>query len=510
MSRHATAFRGVDANGLKAGEGGSSFSPRVVLVTGLPYVKALGGARGELKRQISSFVRHVLRLAGTVQTEAEPVDAPPPPVTDEAEQQEPATEKGDEKGFRFSTSVNEHGRVEEVAPIIFSSQKFAKAFMDTYQGLPQMDPEMAATNQISIPFTFDGAELRFSYGAGELRDHHFPSLDFRLRRRMQLDPTATFSVTPERWASRMAKLLRLILTPTPVHNVGSTEAAKLVVLDAMACIGGNTLGFLRYFDRTLAMEKDPLRADCLLANLSLFREQFPYPTKSVEVNCGCFLEWFRHVQNSAAPTPVGRPQYDVLFLDPPWGGPDYADKIKAAGGDIFLDGEAKERSGGGTALTSVGKLVLQLVGSNLFQVVAVKLPTEGYNLEESIVLPLLGLASSASTTDNSPGEFRFQVPHSVERDFPFLFQFGHKTQLLVIACNSCRWNPDILSDSALFLNRTLDATVQRIMQWHNSYDVQADDGCHEHRPSFYDYDKKRWILLKKWLGTKEPASVAVW
>ena len=44
-------------------------------------------------------------------------------------------------------------------------------------------------------------------------------------------------------------------------------------------------------------------------------------------------------------------------------------------------------------------------------------------------------------------------------------------------------------------NATLDDMVARISQWH------VTKGYREHKPRFYDYDKQRWIVLKKWKPT---------
>jgi hypothetical protein len=52
--------------------------------------------------------------------------------------------------------------------------------------------------------------------------------------------------------------------------------------------------------------------------------------------------------------------------------------------------------------------------------------------------------------------------------------------------------------SGVATNRTLDDLVRDIMEF------QTGPGYREHKPQYYDFEKQRWILLKRWKGSKEP------
>jgi 16S rRNA G966 N2-methylase RsmD len=80
------------------------------------------------------------------------------------------------------------------------------------------------------------------------------------------------------------------------------------ILDGTAGVGGNTLSFAYDFKKVYAVEIDKLRSDYLNNNITV------YKFNNIEVYNDDCLNLYNNLE------------YDVLFLDPPWGGRDYKRK----------------------------------------------------------------------------------------------------------------------------------------------------------------------------------------
>jgi len=89
-----------------------------------------------------------------------------------------------------------------------------------------------------------------------------------------------------------------------------------VVTDATACVGGNTLSFARRFSHVNAVELSAQRARMLQANVDLVGVH-----DAVTVMNADYITIMRSLTQ------------DAVFMDPPWGGPDY---LKVASLDMFL------------------------------------------------------------------------------------------------------------------------------------------------------------------------------
>lgn len=125
------------------------------------------------------------------------------------------------------------------------------------------------------------------------RDFYFRHVPIEIRTKIALDHEASYSVTDQVTADKITRDLRMFVP------------ADAVVTDGTACIGGNTYSFAKYFDRVNAIEIDRTRYSCLLNNMRVLGLQ------NVACKCADICdEYTRRYQ-------------DVIFLDPPWGGPDY-------------------------------------------------------------------------------------------------------------------------------------------------------------------------------------------
>jgi predicted RNA methylase len=78
-----------------------------------------------------------------------------------------------------------------------------------------------------------------------------------------------------------------------------------IITDGTACVGGNTSSFAKVFQNVNAIEIDPSRFSYLKNNMSVLG------LDHVSCQCGDVYD-------------ICQTSYqDVLFLDPPWGGPEY-------------------------------------------------------------------------------------------------------------------------------------------------------------------------------------------
>mmetsp|Transcript_12489 Transcript_12489/g.25876 ORF Transcript_12489/g.25876 Transcript_12489/m.25876 type:complete len:466 (+) Transcript_12489:70-1467(+) len=403
----------------------------------------------------------------------------------------------DNNQFKVHVTSNRYHRVEETIRIQFADRLDSS----TVAAVCQVLQETAAQNPIAIPETNkleehasghddgniieDGGELKtpkpsfigsFSLGAGRLRDHAFPTMPYELRRQMKCDGIGAFSLTPDSMANRTAKLLCSLL-----EDALPGKDRRLSVVDGMSGVGGNTLGFLKYWNDIVSLELDPSRASMLEENIGLWQQWKNRDDLTINVGNQCLIDFLSN----------NRREFDLLFLDPPWGGPQYKEIIQQQNGNILLHPTCETQTHEGKSnhahtqshivdcrkTYKFSEAALAIVHSNAFQIIAIKIP-DVYD-ETLIVDPLVH--------DESLGP---------ERPHPFRFQFGKNSKLIVIVRNKgCNVNYANGPDG-------LDRMIFNIMGWHNSMDLLEDDGCREHRPEFYDFEKKRWIMLKKWKGSR--------
>jgi 16S rRNA G966 N2-methylase RsmD len=86
------------------------------------------------------------------------------------------------------------------------------------------------------------------------------------------------------------------------------NTSDITITDAMACIGGDTLSFSQTFKKVNAIEIDKTRFDYLKHNMDLFK------CNNIDYYNNDYLE----IMNTL--------NQDVIYIDPPWGGPDYKNK----------------------------------------------------------------------------------------------------------------------------------------------------------------------------------------
>jgi 16S rRNA G966 N2-methylase RsmD len=129
------------------------------------------------------------------------------------------------------------------------------------------------------------------------KDFLFRFVDPKIRADMLFDDEALYSTTDQLTADKITKdILKFI----------SKDA---LIIDGTACVGGNTYSFGQTFRKVIAYELDPKRALYLAHNMKLLG------LTNVECIHGDILDHISFEQNP-----------ECIFLDPPWGGPEYKQK----------------------------------------------------------------------------------------------------------------------------------------------------------------------------------------
>lgn len=98
------------------------------------------------------------------------------------------------------------------------------------------------------------------------------------------------------------------------------ENKYLTILDATANCGGDTVNFAKKFNKVIAVEIDPLRAEYLQNNINVHKLN----------NVTVVNSDFNKVQMD---------NVDILFVDPPWGGEGYKNKtnLRLTLGDTYIE-----------------------------------------------------------------------------------------------------------------------------------------------------------------------------
>jgi len=96
-----------------------------------------------------------------------------------------------------------------------------------------------------------------------------------------------------------------IITNLILKHIINTD---ITITDAMACIGGDTLSFSKTFSKVNAIEFDKLRFEYLKHNMNLFE------CTNIEYYNDDYLNVYNKLKQ------------DIIYIDPPWGGPEYKNK----------------------------------------------------------------------------------------------------------------------------------------------------------------------------------------
>ena len=331
------------------------------------------------------------------------------------------------------------------------------------------------------------------------RDMLFSKLTHAQRLALRLDSVALYSVTDQHDADRVSLLIGALaacavppLCPeakaapgAPPQSADSTfdgdapvvshpqpptrTTTDLSVLDAFACVGGNTISFAQHFRHVVAVELDVDRHAMLAHNVA------------VAIGADVARARVRTICGDAHGALV-ECACDAVFLDPPWGGPGYT--ADACLTEFDMGAEV----GGMRALFRDSAACAELC--------VARLPTN-FGID--------GLAQWLV----SPGAIPpFPGADPNERPLPFRLRLGHKATLLVVCFQATRARVHGIASSEgaragagsrlRFGLHNLDALVAALVGFDRAW------AC-EHHPAFFDWEAQRWIRLKDWKGCKMPA-----
>lgn len=135
-------------------------------------------------------------------------------------------------------------------------------------------------------------------------DEVFPlrqDIDYK---KLKLTEEGEYSVTRRRDADRILTIIKTVLKDTKTHSI----------TDATGCVGGDTIHFGLNFQKVDSIEINPTNFEALTNNVSV------YGLKNVTLHLGDATSLFNW-------------KTDILYIDPPWGGPAYKD---AKNLDLFM------------------------------------------------------------------------------------------------------------------------------------------------------------------------------
>ncbi|KAL6732454.1 hypothetical protein Aduo_003214 [Ancylostoma duodenale] len=172
-------------------------------------------------------------------------------------------------------------------------------------------PTMTASDLASISFGFDPdkeahliAKNAFEYYREDEEIIKYWYQRYRLFSKLDkgvlMDREGWFSVTPERIAEHIAD--RIVRRP------------EVLVVDAFAGVGGNSIQLAIKGARVIAIDLDPVRLKCARENAKVYGVE-----DRIEFICCDFFHFAAKWTEN-----VGKPaEVDAVFLSPPWGGPSY-------------------------------------------------------------------------------------------------------------------------------------------------------------------------------------------
>jgi 16S rRNA G966 N2-methylase RsmD len=139
---------------------------------------------------------------------------------------------------------------------------------------------------------------------------YFPYISKHLYSKLKIDDIGLYSISTPKNADTISKIIKSYFLNK-----------NIVITDAMASVGGNTLSFSNYFYYVNAIEIDSKRFNYLVSNINLYNKN----------NIICINENYIDI--------IYKIYQDVIFIDPPWGGKTYKDfeTIQLTINDIELE-----------------------------------------------------------------------------------------------------------------------------------------------------------------------------
>jgi 16S rRNA G966 N2-methylase RsmD len=118
--------------------------------------------------------------------------------------------------------------------------------------------------------------------------------------KLQYDEEGIWSITLPNDADKISKIIRKEINKNSI------------IVDATCGLGGNILSFSKYFKKVIGIEVNKTRFNMLLNNICVYKINNVF---LINKDCINIINNFKFI-------------YNGLFIDPPWGGPNYKLKKK--------------------------------------------------------------------------------------------------------------------------------------------------------------------------------------
>jgi hypothetical protein len=196
----------------------------------------------------------------------------------------------------------------EVVPVQVQSASESKA--DSHDGEEiKTKASVLKKGAATKPTSSSNSDLPGNIPSGK-KNFFFSAVPPELRKDLQLDQEAMYSVTNQRDADSMSKILlahiEKVYQKFPSSDKDKDKGKRWIITDGTACVGGNVISFAKYFDGVNAVEIDQIRFDMLARNVGVLGLD---EDNKVQLYQGNYVEGYRELRQ------------DIIFMDPPWGGP---------------------------------------------------------------------------------------------------------------------------------------------------------------------------------------------
>ena len=161
-----------------------------------------------------------------------------------------------------------------------------------------------------------------------------------------MDDVSKYSITlPDK-----AEIISEIIKKNYQLNYPDENIDELIITDAMACIGGNTLSFSSFFKNVNANELNTTRFQYLVHNMKQYEK----------TNILFYNDNYLNI--------IHKLKQHIVFIDPPWGGPIYKSQYKM---DIMIQEENQDE----IKEVRLDEIINDIFLNSMTKMIIYKLPT---------------------------------------------------------------------------------------------------------------------------------------
>ena len=127
----------------------------------------------------------------------------------------------------------------------------------------------------------------------------FPNINNIDKNKLLISNESIYSITKPKDANKIIKLIK---------NIIGKDLKKYIITDATANVGGDTISFSKHFKKINSVELQKVHCRALNNNIKI------YNCNNVKIFCNNYLTVMKKIKQ------------DIIYFDPPWGGPEYSKK----------------------------------------------------------------------------------------------------------------------------------------------------------------------------------------